>query len=93
MTLICVATGRPTPRVMWKKNARVLLEGRSSVNITIPNILQADGGVYECLATNILANDMETTAINIEGKKIVLYDEYIKIMLLFSMESPDKNFY
>ena len=93
MTLICVATGRPTPRVMWKKNARVLLEGQSSVNITIPNILQENGGVYECLATNKLANDVETTAINIEGKKIVLYDEYINIMLLFNMESPDKNFY
>lgn len=68
MTLICIATGRPTPRVMWKKNGRVLLEGQSSVNITISNILQANGGVYECLATNTLANDMETTAINIEGE-------------------------
>lgn len=68
MTLICIATGRPTPRVMWKKNGHVLLEGQSSVNITISNILQANGGVYECLATNILANDMETTAINIEGE-------------------------
>lgn len=68
MTLICIATGRPIPQVTWKKNGRVLLEGQSSVNITISNILQANGGVYECLATNILANDMATTEINIEGE-------------------------
>ena len=94
VTLICIATGRPTPRVMWKKNDRVLLEGQSSVNITISNILQANGGVYECFATNILANDMEITTINIEGKNVkVLYDEYINIMPLVKMESLDKNFY
>ena len=44
------------------------------------------------MATNILANDMATTVINIEGKKIVLYDEYIKIMLLFNMNPLTRTF-
>ena len=70
VTLSCTATGRPTPRVVWKKNGQVLLEKETTANLTISSISQADGGIYECSAINIVANDTRTTAINIEGKNI-----------------------
>ena len=69
-TLRCVATGRPTPRVVWKKDGRVLLEGQETVSITIDSISREDGGSYECWAVNSLANETRTTAINVEGLNI-----------------------
>ena len=69
-TLRCVATGRPTPRVVWKKDGRVLLEGQETANITIDSISREDGGSYECWAINSLANETRTTAINVEGWNI-----------------------
>ena len=69
MTLGCAATGRPTPRVVWKKDGHVLLEGLASANITIFSLTSADGGSYDCSAVNIVANDTQTTAVNVKGKK------------------------
>ena len=69
-TLRCVATGRPTPRVVWKKDGRVLLEGQETASITIDSISRGDGGSYECWAINSLANETRTTAINVEGLNI-----------------------
>lgn len=67
VTLACTAIGRPTPRAVWKKNGRILLDSQSTGNITIFNITQADGGSYECSVFNIVANDTRTTVLNIVG--------------------------
>ena len=67
MTLGCVATGRPTPRVVWKHNGRVLLDSRVTGNITVFNISGDDSGRYECSAINVASNDTRTTSINVEG--------------------------
>lgn len=72
VTLGCTATGRPTPRVVWKHNGRVLLERPATANITVFSISREDGGSYECSAINIVASDTKTTAINVEGNNIHL---------------------
>lgn len=67
VTLVCRVIGRPTPRVVWKKNGRVLQDSPSTSNITLVNISPADGGSYECSAINIVANDTRTTLLNVVG--------------------------
>ena len=67
VTLACVVTGLPTPRVVWKKDNKVLLDSQSARNITLVNISPADGGSYECSAINIVANDTRTTVLNVIG--------------------------
>ncbi|KAL9964706.1 hypothetical protein ACROYT_G028382 [Oculina patagonica] len=67
VTLSCIVTGLPTPRVVWKKDNKVLLDSQSTRNITLHNISPADGGSYECSAINIVANDTKTTVLNVIG--------------------------
>lgn len=65
--LVCTVIGRPTPRVVWKKDGRVLQDSQSAGNITLVNISPEDGGNYECSAINIVANDTRTTLLNVVG--------------------------
>ena len=67
VTLVCRVIGRPTPRVVWKKNGRVLQDISSTGNITLANISPEDGGSYECSAINIVANDTRTTLLTVVG--------------------------
>lgn len=67
VTLVCTVTGRPTPRVVWKKNGIVLQDSVSTGNITLVNISSVDGGSYECSAINIVANDTRMKQLNVIG--------------------------
>ena len=67
VTLVCKGTGRPVPRVVWKKNGIVLQDSASTGNITLVNISPADDGKYECSAINIVANETRTTLLNVIG--------------------------
>lgn len=66
VTLGCTAIGRPTPRVMWKKDGRILLENQATANITL-NIAKEHHGIFECSAVNIVGNDTKTTAVDVQG--------------------------
>lgn len=56
--LICAATGKPKPRIRWKKNGLTITENkRISIRITgrrsklrIRNAVFQDGGEYHCVA-------------------------------------------
>ena len=60
MTLVCKATGQPTPTVMWRKafghvsKANIVVAGW---NVTILSITKADGGAYVCSVKNLLSED------------------------------------
>ena len=73
VTLECTATGRPTPRVVWKRNGGIVLENYATAKITMSSISRADRGIYECSAINIVANDTKIIVVNVEGWKIVIY--------------------
>ena len=66
VTLGCTAIGRPTPRVMWKKEGRILFENQANANITL-NIAKEYHGIFECCAVNIVGNDTKTTAVDVRG--------------------------
>lgn len=54
VTLICMASGIPQPRIMWQRNGDILsraFDVRSSI-LVISNVDDADSGLYTCVASN-----------------------------------------
>ena len=62
VTLVCQATGQPTPTVTWRKAFSQLRREKTVVaggNLTIhvAHIARADAGAYACVAKNLLGED------------------------------------
>ena len=60
VSLVCQATGQPTPTVTWQKAFIQLPKEKAAVvdgNLTILKITQADGGTYACAVKNLLGED------------------------------------
>ena len=68
MTLICKATGQPTPTVMWRKafghvsKANIVVAGW---NMTILSITKADGGAYACSVKNLLNEESAVALVTV----------------------------
>lgn len=53
--LECAAAGFPTPTIRWKKlgrNPRILSISNRISNLKLNNIIETDGGEYECEASS-----------------------------------------
>ena len=48
-TLLCVATGNPTPSITWTKGSAVVTQG-SNTNYAIVSATKDDAGTYTCTA-------------------------------------------
>ena len=60
MSLVCQATGQPTPTVTWRKLYGNVMKNRfknDNLKMTILNVTKEDGGEYVCSAKNILNKD------------------------------------
>ena len=60
LSLVCKATGQPTPTVTWRKAFSQLPKQKTTVvagNLNIVNVAKADGGTYECAVKNLLGQD------------------------------------
>ena len=60
LVLVCQATGKPTPTVMWRKAFSQLPNEKARVvggNLNILSIAKADGGTYACAAKILLGED------------------------------------
>ena len=60
VSLLCKATGQPTPTITWRK-AFSHMSGKNTAvvdgNLTIISVTKADGGSYACSAKNLLGQD------------------------------------
>ncbi|KAL9952565.1 hypothetical protein ACROYT_G039834 [Oculina patagonica] len=68
VSLVCQATGQPTPTVTWQKAFSHLPKEKTSVvdgKLTIHNIAKADGGAYACTAKNLLGVDSATALVTV----------------------------
>ena len=61
VSLLCNASGQPTPNITWRKafshlskKATVVADGK----LTILHLTKADGGAYACSAKNLLGEDI-----------------------------------
>ena len=53
VTFSVLATGSPAPSYRWRKNGAPLLDNATSAFFTIPAAAVADGGIYDCIVTNV----------------------------------------
>ena len=68
MTLVCKATGQPTPKVMWHKTFGHVSKANIVVadwNMTILSITKADGGTYACSVRNLLGEDSAVALVTV----------------------------
>ena len=76
VSLVCQATGQPTPTVTWRKAVGHMSNERSRVlngRLEIINVTKTDGGDYICLAKNFLNEDSaHTQVIVLEQLKFTL---------------------
>ncbi|XP_065913574.1 adhesion G protein-coupled receptor L4-like isoform X2 [Dysidea avara] len=77
LTLICNASGFPTPAVKWRINGTVynrdfvhmqLIDKIVIETLTVDSVAWSDAGFYECVATNSLGVVVGNTTINVEDK-------------------------
>ncbi|KAJ7376489.1 hypothetical protein OS493_034225 [Desmophyllum pertusum] len=90
VSLLCQATGQPTPTVTWRKLHGHLSKGRSRVvdgNLDITNVTKTDGGDYVCSAINILNQDSAfTQVIVLEQLKFTLPVPPLKTVIAASSD-------
>ena len=68
MSLVCKATGQPTPMVTWRKAFGQLPREKTTVvagNLNIVNIAKADSGTYECAVKNFLGQDSAVAQVTV----------------------------
>ena len=68
VSLLCKATGQPTPTVTWRKAFSHVSKARSVVvdgNLVILNVTKADSGAYACSAKNLLWVDSAVALVTV----------------------------
>ena len=78
--LLCNATGNPPPQIAWKKNGNAYtdsehvniaiqsLSGFTVSSLTISSAIHSDGGLYECVAANVLGIDTDNITVLVTGE-------------------------
>ena len=80
----CQAEGFPRPTVTWSRVGMPLPPGRVEVNqgtLTIKNLIPADSGLYDCVATNIMGTKKARTNVAVQ-RPLGLYIH--KLVALFT---------
>lgn len=84
ISLRCIATGTPKPKILWTFNGRPAINNQKHIirqkakakgiiesTLIIKNTKATDGGIYSCNATNKLQSMVHAKAIQIYGLPIV----------------------
>ncbi|KAL9952583.1 hypothetical protein ACROYT_G039854 [Oculina patagonica] len=85
VTLVCQATGQPTPTVTWRKAFSHLPKEKAAVvdgTLTIRNIAKADGGAYACAAKNLVGEDSAAALVTVIDKLKFTLTPPVKVVAL-----------
>ena len=69
--LQCKASGRPTPRITWRRALNHLPKGKTRVvdgNLNIVGVAKSDGRAYECSAKNLLCQESAVAILMVTDK-------------------------
>ena len=67
-TLVCPATGIPTPTIHWFRNDQPLPQPALTDQYILQNIESTDEGVYRCVATNKAGTTFRVFNVSIQSK-------------------------
>ncbi|XP_050417092.2 protein turtle homolog B isoform X3 [Patella vulgata] len=88
VSMLCKASGNPTPVVSWKKSkGQFERSDRIQINagnLTIRNLVKEDHGFYECMATNDIATIVAVTEVRIMNTTPHAPDNVTVVTSLFS---------
>ena len=68
MSLLCKATGQPTPTVTWRRAFSHIPKKKTTMfdgNMTIVSVTKADSGTYACSAKNLLGQDSSVALVTV----------------------------
>ena len=71
--VVCQAEGFPRPVINWSRLRMPLPAGRTEVNqgtLIIKNLIPADSGLYECIATNTMGTKKATINVAVQQLKL-----------------------
>ena len=83
--LLCNATGNPSPQITWRKNGIAYtdservnitvqsLSGFAVSSLTVSSAIYSDGGLYECVAVNVLGIDSDNITVLVAGEIVYMY--------------------
>ena len=69
--LTCDSTGKPKPRVTWKKGNRIIKQGRQRVQLAFSPVTYRDEGRYTCIAENAGGRKIKEVKINVLCKHLI----------------------
>ena len=73
-SFLCKVKGNPEPWVTWlKQNSSLLTDKRfvqSSGGLMITDVTSQDGGMYTCVAKNILGERKSSATLNVQGEYV-----------------------
>ena len=84
---VCQAEGFPRPAINWRRVGISLPAGRTEVNrgiLTIKNMILADSGLHECIATNTMGTKKVRTNVVVQRKPGELLLPYWYLISCFS---------
>ena len=73
---VCQAEGFPRPVISWRRVGMPFPGGRTEVNhgtLTIKNLILADSGLYDCIATNAMGTKKTRINVVVQRKPGKLY--------------------
>ncbi|CAH3179895.1 unnamed protein product [Porites evermanni] len=78
--VVCQAEGFPRPVINWSRLRMPLPAGRTEVNqgtLIIKNLIPADSGLYECVATNTMGTKKATINVAVQQLKLECFEKQI----------------
>ena len=90
LTLICTATGFPTPMITWRRNGTNYTSSNSQnisvmqptdaliiSKIVIDSVMWRDAGFYECVANNSLGSAFRNATVTVGGMYVIHSQLYL----------------
>ncbi|XP_074662671.1 neurofascin-like isoform X1 [Tubulanus polymorphus] len=85
VTLVCIASGKPTPTISWTKDGTTLdsnLQSEYNTHVIIRKAQTSDSGVYKCTAHNTQNTASHDTTLKVYGKLTITKEPPVEIVVI-----------
>ena len=93
ITIVCEASGQPTPKISWTRNGAAVVSSRNikvkDKILRIKSFSVKEIGRYECTAKNVFGVDKAVSNVNIKGKFDILFEQRLKYIVSIQMKKKE----